>query len=138
MENKQFIDTRTHQKREIYRVIGKSPETMNEKLDFQIYDDHEFYQGLIKDFLNNTSQTDLVDPNYNLGEDLALTQEYLKKRERMKKIRDKKQKSNKISKDRKIKYIIHDKLINFMAPRDEEMISTGRKDILNFTHFKRE
>lgn len=48
MENKQFIETRTHQKRDVYRVLGKPAESLNEKLDFQIYDDNEFYQGLIK------------------------------------------------------------------------------------------
>ena len=74
-----------------------------------------------------------------MNDDLALTQEYLKKRERMKKSRDKKaKKSNKISKDRKIKYVIHDKLISFMTPKEEERLDPGRKDILNFIHFKRE
>lgn len=48
LENKKFIDTRTHQKKEVYRVLGKPAESMNEKLDFQIYDDQEFYNGLIK------------------------------------------------------------------------------------------
>ena len=43
LENKQFIDTRTHQKREVYRVLGKPVETLEEKLDFQIYDDQDFY-----------------------------------------------------------------------------------------------
>lgn len=57
----------------------------------------------------------------------------------MKKLKDRKaKKSNKISKDRKIKYIIHDPIINFMTPKDEELMDPGRKDILNFIHFKNE
>jgi protein AATF/BFR2 len=143
LENKKYIDTRTHQKHEVYRVLGKPTENINEKIDFQIYDDYEFYQGIIKDFLNSevttgsANQSDLLNKDFNVHDDLALTQEYLKKRERMKKARDKKtKKSNKISKDRKIKYIIHDPLINFMAPQDEHLLDPGRKDILNFMHYK--
>jgi protein AATF/BFR2 len=131
LENKQFIETRTHQKRDIYRVLGKPAETIEEKLDFQIYDDKDFYQSIIKEFLNNS--VDSIDPvetgDMNVG--ISLTQEYLRKREKLKKSMDsKKKKTNKISKDRKLKYIIHDKLINFMAPQDTEALSTGREDIL--------
>lgn len=131
LENKQFIETRTHLKRDVYRVLGKPIETLEEKLDFQIYDDKDFYQSIIKEFLNNS--LDSIDP-VNLDDQnvsISLTQEYLRKREKLKKSLDvKKKKSNKISKDKKLKYIIHDKLISFMAPQDTEALSAGREDIL--------
>lgn len=132
MENKQFIETRSHQKRDVYRVLGKPAESINEKLDFQIYDDHEFYQSLMKEFLS--SSMDTLDTEANAGEEkhsMSLTQEYLRKREQLRKMRgNKKKKSNKISKDRKLKFIIHDKLINFMVPQETEKLSEGREDIL--------
>lgn len=132
LENKQFIETRTHQKREIYRVLGKPMESIEEKLDFQIYDDKDFFQGLMKDLLNTSVGN--IDPNSMAGDkniSMSLTQEYLKKREKMRKMMDKKKKkTNKISKDRKLKYIIHDRLINFMAPQDSELLNSGREDVL--------
>jgi len=131
LENKQFIETRSHQKREIYRVLGKPTESIEEKLDFQIYDDKDFYQGLFKDLLSSTSEG--VDVQQVLAEgdnSMSLTQEYLKKREKMKQLQAKAKKTNKISKDRKLKYIIHDKLISFMVPQDEELLAKGREDIL--------
>lgn len=132
LENKQFIETRSHQKREVYRVLGKPAESINDKIDFEIYDDHDFYQSLMKEFLNTTSDTlDAPQADGETGTGMSLTQEYLRKREKMKMFMDKKKKkSNKVSKDRKLKYIIHDKLINFMAPQDLEQLSAGREDIL--------
>ena len=130
LENKQFIETRSHQKKDVFRVLGKPADTITEKLDFQIYEDYEFYQSLTKEFLNSVVESSA--PTYEeAGTNMSLTQEYLRKREKMRKMLDKKKKkSNKISKDRKLKYIIHDKLINFMAPQGEEQLSVGREDIL--------
>ena len=131
LENKQLIETRSHQKREVFRILGKPLDSMDEKLDFQIYDDRDFYQGLIKDMLNGTAES--VDLQQVLAEGdntMSLTQEYLRKREKMKKFIEKKKKSNKISKDKKLKYIIHDKLVNFMVPQEEELLAKGREDIL--------
>ena len=101
LENKQFIDTRTHQKHEIYRILGKPVDSINEKLDFQIYDDYEFYQSLLKDMLSSSgmvsnNDSELVNKDFDLGNDLSLTQEYLKKRDRINKQKQKKKKSNKI------------------------------------------
>ena len=41
-----------------------------------------------------------------------------------------KKKNNKISKDKKLKYIIHDKLVNFKVLQNEELIAKGCKDII--------
>lgn len=131
LENKQFIDTRTHQKREVYRVLGKSMETIEEKIDLQIYDDKDFYQSIMRDLLNSSETIPEVDNKDGENVGIALTQEYLRKREKLRKLmQKKKKKSNKISKDRKLKYIIHDKLINFMAPTDTESMTDGRGDVL--------
>ncbi|CAI2367536.1 unnamed protein product [Moneuplotes crassus] len=132
LENKQFIETRTHQKRDVYRVLGKPVESLEEKLDFQIYDDKDFYQSLMRDLLNSSSgsiEPEKLADDHNIS--MSLTQEYLRKRDKMRKLMSKKtKKSNKISKDKKLKYIIHDKLINFMAPYDTEVLHNGREDIL--------
>lgn len=103
---------------------------MEEKLDFQIYDDRDFYHSLVREFLSaaNDFTTSKVEEN---DTSMALTQEYFRKREKLNsRNRNKAKKTNKISKDRKLKYIIHDKLINFMAPKDEELLQHGREDIL--------
>ena len=100
LENKQFIETRSHQKTDVFRVLGKPGDTITEKLDFQIYEDHEFYQSLIKEFLNSTVES-TAPTDEDKGTNMSLTQEYLRKREKMRKVLDKKKKkSNKISKDR--------------------------------------
>ena len=131
LENKQLIETRSHQKREVFRVLGKPLDTIDEKLDFQIYDDRDFYQGLIKDMLStNVESSDLQEVLAEGENAISLTQEYLRKREKMKKFIEKKKKSNKISKDKKLKYIIHDKLVNFMVPQNGELLAKGREDII--------
>ena len=38
-------------KREAYKVFGKPAETLTEEKDSQIYNDHDFYQLMLKDFL---------------------------------------------------------------------------------------
>ena len=48
----------------------------------------------------------------------------------MKKFIEKKKKNNKISKDKKLKYIIHNKLINFKVLQNEELKAKGWEDII--------
>lgn len=43
---------------------------------------------------------------------------------------NKRKRDGRVSKDRKLKYIIHDKIINFMAPMDTEILAQGREDVL--------
>lgn len=73
-------------------------ENTNEDGDPELLDDSEFYQQLLREFLESASST---------AEFYAHKRKYVKKR----KIVDRR-----ASKSRKIRYHVHEKLVNFMAP----------------------
>ena len=71
---------------------------LQEEYDFETYDDAEFYQQLLKEFLESQSLT---------AGDIARSKHGTKRR----KVVDRK-----ASKGRKIRYHVHEKLVNFMVP----------------------
>lgn len=75
----------------------------------EIFDDSEFYHQLLRE---------LIEYKSNVDENQAeITQKFIelqKVRSRMKKKVD-----TRASKGRKIRYIVHNKLVNFMPPRDD-------------------
>ena len=65
-------------------------------------------------------QNDQGGDEFLYGADLSLTQKYLAKKQKLKEVAQQKKKEidRKATKGRKIKYIVHDKLQNFMTPLD--------------------
>jgi len=93
--------------------------------DKEIFNDIEFYNYLLKEFLNNNSNE---FENSNNGENrYDLTMKYLMN----KKLKKKKNVDTKASKNRKIRYEKHEKIINFMTPQINDREITGREIILN-------
>ncbi|XP_057863167.1 uncharacterized protein LOC131071369 isoform X2 [Cryptomeria japonica] len=78
----------------------KTVEEINEDGDPELLDDSEFYQQLLQEFLESTDPTLLGTSVYSS-----------KKINRKRKVVDRR-----ASKSRKIRYNVHEKIVNFMAP----------------------
>lgn len=105
---------------EIYGVGQPEPNddgTLNEITLPEIFDDSEFYHQLLRE---------LIEYKSNIDENQAeITQKFIelqKVRSRMKKKVD-----TRASKGRKIRYIVHNKLVNFMPPKDSSDLSDEAK-----------
>lgn len=90
-----------------------------------LFADTGFYQQLLNSYIDphgdETEATDLQALEEEEGIKVGLTRKYLeerKRREEMQK-RLKKEVDRKASKNRKIRYVVHPKLENFMAPEEE-------------------
>ena len=62
-----------------------------------------------------------------------MTQKVLEHRRRMKEVSsatEKKEVDRKASKQRKIRYIVHEKLVNFMVPQDNLALGESREAVL--------
>ncbi len=80
----------------------------HQKIDPEIFDDVDFYSQLLKELMDSS-----VDTNDPIG----MSQAWLKSREGITKL--KKNVDRKASKSRRLKYTVHEKLLNFMAPKDD-------------------
>lgn len=97
-------------------VAGYSENTKQEETyandDPELLDDSDFYQQLLKEFFET------IDPSSSETAFYALKRLQTKKR----KIVDRR-----ASKSRKIRYNVHDKIVNFMAPRPMDIPPTATK-----------
>ena len=91
-ESRTRLVERTRSKRETYRVLGRSAEDLHSTTDVNIYNDHDFYQVLLSDFLQNNDDNPDHDGDghdseterrFLMGADLGLTHKYLAKKQRM-------------------------------------------------------
>lgn len=128
---------RTQTRRTEYRVLGKketsaltSEPTSNEEeaeqqqlkanshlkdLDEDIFDDDDFYHQLLRELIER--KTNAADPNNQV----AMGRQWLAIQKLRSKIR--KKVDTKASKGRKVRFHIHSKLVNFMAPADHSSMS---------------
>lgn len=119
LADRQRLLTRTRTKRSSYHVLGESDEgpsqakqmktdAHQQELCPEIFDDDDFYHQLLRELLErNTSH--VTDP-------VQLTRQWIqlqKARSKMKRPVD-----QKASKGRKLRYNVHQKLVNFMMPID--------------------
>ncbi|KAJ8924345.1 hypothetical protein NQ315_007141 [Exocentrus adspersus] len=116
---------RTQLKRSAYTILGQeslvenetNEENVNnvsvptEEYNTEIFDDDDFYHQLLRELIEVKS-ADLTDP-VQLGRQWIQLQ---KLRSKMKRKVD-----TKATKGRKIKYVVHTKLVNFMAPIDDQL-----------------
>jgi protein AATF/BFR2 len=76
--------------------------------DEEIYDDTDFYQHLLKELIETTT-TD--------NDSMHVTQYWLENQKLKRKMKKAVERS--VSKGRKVKYEVHDKLVGFMAPKND-------------------
>ncbi|KAI9297122.1 TRAUB-domain-containing protein [Neoconidiobolus thromboides FSU 785] len=100
----QRLLNRIHIQRNDYSIIGKQKKE-NEDMDNEIFDDSDFYQQLLKEFIDSRM---IDNDNQNLSE---LRWAALKTSKQKNKIVD-----TKASKGRKLRFHVHDKLQSFMVP----------------------
>ncbi|KAK4635867.1 hypothetical protein CLAFUW4_00764 [Fulvia fulva] len=86
--------------------------------DDKIYDDADFYGILLKELLEQKSADSVAASNIDLG--------YQVRRE----AKTKRNVDTKASKGRKLRYTVHEKLQNFMAPEDRTVWTESRADAL--------
>lgn len=138
--DKERLLRRTQTRRSEYRVLGKkdssaltsdlgAPEEGEaaaaeqqlkanahlKDLDEDIFDDDDFYHQLLRELIER--KTSAVDPNNQV----AVGRQWLAIQKLRRKI--KKKVDTKASKGRKIRYHVHSKLVNFMAPVDHSSMS---------------
>jgi len=108
--NRARLVARTQVKRSCYRVLGTSQEEAEEgqgdQVDVNVFDDDDFYHQLLRD---------LIDRKTNSSADQSqISRQWLEVQKLRTKL--KKKVDTKASKGRKVRYDIHAKLVNFMAP----------------------
>lgn len=137
LQDEHRLIKRTQLKRSLYRVLGKpevSEVMTDEKIqddkpvskqdlilrdyDPEIFDDDDFYRQLLKDVIESKS----------VGIDPAVLRKQLEIQNIRNKI--KRRVDTKASKGRKIRYDVHPKLVNFMAPIETSAISDEARDNL--------
>jgi len=103
---------RTQLKRSEYNVIGKFlPNEDNDgkrihEYDPEIYDDDDFYHQLLRDLIEYKS-SDVTNP-------IQLSKQWIQLQNMRKKI--KRKIDTRATKGRRVRYNVHNKLVNFMAP----------------------
>lgn len=132
---------RTQTRRSEYRVLGKLeatapvPETTTAEgegteqvlkanthlkdLDEEIFDDDDFYHQLLRELIER--KTSAADPN----DQVAMGRQWLAIQKLRSKI--KKKVDTKASKGRKVRFHVHSKLVNFMAPIDHTSMNDGAR-----------
>uniref|UniRef100_A0A8C1LW88 Apoptosis antagonizing transcription factor n=1 Tax=Cyprinus carpio TaxID=7962 RepID=A0A8C1LW88_CYPCA len=135
--DKERLVRRTQTRRSEYRVLGKPEPTTPEidssitegeaaelalkanvhlkDLDEEIFDDDDFYHQLLRELIER--KTSATDPN----DQVAMGKQWLAIQKLRSKI--KKKVDTKASKGRKIRFHVHSKLMNFMAPIDNSSMS---------------
>ncbi|XP_041791581.1 protein AATF [Chelmon rostratus] len=136
MDNDRLV-RRTQTRRSEYRVLGKKEaaalssetaftegdeaeqqlkaNTHLKDLDEDIFDDDDFYHQLLRELIER--KTSAADPN----DQVAMGKQWLAIQKLRSKI--KKKVDTKASKGRKVRFHIHSKLVNFMAPIDHSSMS---------------
>lgn len=103
---------RTQLKRSEYNIVGKSlPNEDNDgrriqEYDPEIYDDDDFYHQLLRDLIEYKS-LDMMDP-------IQLSKQWIQLQSMRKKM--KRKIDTRATKGRRVRYNVHNKLVNFMAP----------------------
>ncbi|XP_022336359.2 protein AATF-like isoform X2 [Crassostrea virginica] len=123
LTDKDRLIKRTQMKRASYRVLGKPEESQprgeqeaeetdrkptTHSYDPQIFDDSDFYHQQLRELIERKT-SDINDP-------IALSRQWLEIQRLRNKVKRKVE--TKASKGRKIRYHVHPKLVNFMAPKE--------------------
>ena len=129
LTDRERLIRKTQMKRSVYNVIGKKIDNVNDEhsnipnekeYDTEIFDDDDFYHQLLRELIERKTG-DSNDP-------IAMSKRWIE----IQKIRSKMNKrvDTKASKGRKVRYEVHPKLVNFMAPVETSYFSESAKDEL--------
>ncbi|XP_026672678.1 protein AATF-like [Ceratina calcarata] len=112
LNDKEKLRRRSRLKRSEYKIIGK-PEQADDnegrriqEYDSEIYDDDDFYHQLLRDLIEYKS-SDVTDP-------IQLSKQWIQLQNMRSKM--KRKIDTRATKGRRIRYNVHNKLVNFMAP----------------------
>ncbi|XP_078039934.1 apoptosis antagonizing transcription factor [Augochlora pura] len=112
LSDKKKLQKRTQLKRSEYKIIGKVDSVDDnegrrvQEYDPEIYDDDDFYHQLLRDLIEHKS-ADVTDP-------IQLSKQWIQLQNMRSKM--KRKVDTRATKGRKIRYNVHNKLVNFMAP----------------------
>ncbi|XP_076320482.1 protein AATF-like isoform X2 [Tachypleus tridentatus] len=136
--DKERLIKRTQLKRSVYKVLGKPEVEVSKEVevseqenlpkqeehlkeyDSEIYDDDDFYHQLLRELIERKT-VDVNDP-------IALSRHWLEIQKLRSKI--KRKVDTKASKGRKVRYDVHPKLVNFMAPLDNSLMTDEARNEL--------
>eukprot|EP00826_Nyctotherus_ovalis_P015875 TRINITY_DN1454_c0_g4_i1.p1 TRINITY_DN1454_c0_g4~~TRINITY_DN1454_c0_g4_i1.p1 ORF type:complete len:469 (-),score=149.42 TRINITY_DN1454_c0_g4_i1:44-1450(-) len=125
--NKQKFIQKAQTKAKAFKVFGNPSSSIHDMIDKEIYDDSDFYQMFLRDYLALNSKAVAESKE---EEELNWTYKYLQSKGIAKKekigaplIESKKRK------DKTLKYTVHDKLVNFMAREENHFLIPGYKNI---------
>lgn len=115
-------------------IRQKSKKKPNEKIlgkkhadyDEEIYNDYEFYSFILKEFIS--TKEDMTNTADASGNRMDLTLQYLLNRNQNKK---NKNVDTRASKNRKLRFEKHEKILNFMVPIPNHILNSGRTEIIN-------
>ncbi|XP_017472325.1 PREDICTED: protein AATF-like [Rhagoletis zephyria] len=126
LTNKERLISRTRVKRSAIKIIGQSENSEapeddpNSSLVLDTYDDDDFYHQLLRQIIENKMG--------NVDDSTAMSKKYMEIQRMRNKL--KKQVDTRASKGRKIRYDVHEKLVNFMAPVDRTSMTDEAKSEL--------
>lgn len=112
MSDMSKLQKRTQRKRSEYNVVGKSLSNEDndgrriQEYDAEIYDDDDFYHQLLRDLIEYKS-SNVTDP-------IQLSKQWIQLQNMRKKM--KRKIDTRATKGRRVRYNVHNKLVNFMAP----------------------
>ena len=113
LNDREKLRKRTQLKRSEYIIIGKVEPTEDsnegrrvQEYDSEIYDDDDFYHQLLRDLIEYKS-ADITDP-------IQLSKQWIQLQNMRRKM--KRKIDTRATKGRRIRYNVHNKLVNFMAP----------------------
>ena len=116
---------KTKKKRENFKIIGKGVKSLAEDLDDEIYDDTDFYEYLLKEFFSGKEEE---NDSKDINNRFDLTWQFLQKKRN--KAKTKNDIDTKASKNRKLRYGVHEKIVNFTVPEANLKLMEGRDDII--------
>jgi protein AATF/BFR2 len=121
--NYESVRGNTRKKNPTEKILGKKTASFTKETDKEIYNDVDFYNFLLKEFVSNKQDEDkVVDGNrYDLTLQYILNKNQNKKNKNV---------DTKASKNRKLRFDKHEKLINFMVPLENLNMNTGRNELI--------
>lgn len=115
------VAKKSQNKRGTFRILFEEEENVKEGTDDQIYDDYELYHEVEKSYLSQMEEND----QFRVSD----TMKYLKQRDETASTR--KEVDRKASKNRKIRFNVHPKLLNFMASQGVSEIEARDEIVKN-------
>jgi protein AATF/BFR2 len=122
LSNWDRVKSKCQQKRGTFRILFQDEENVRNSTDPQIFDDFELFAELEKGFINDIQD----DSDFRINDTLR----YLRNREN--KTEKNQEVDRKASKNRKLRFNAHPKLLNFMPSYPASLIEARDEIVENF------